>query len=109
MFIAISCQEFTSTMTWNVIYNFVRTPPLPLGNNDVHTRSVGPAVISDLSQAYVNILKILNVFSISAFGISNTAFLRVQFLTYREYIILVADFSTYERGIFMRIGKLHNY
>jgi hypothetical protein len=45
---------------------------LPLGNNDVHTRSVGPSVISDLSQPYIDILKILDVISIFAFGIINS-------------------------------------
>jgi hypothetical protein len=94
MFIAISCQEFTSTLTWNVIYNSVRTPLLLLGNNDVHTRSVGPAVISDLSEPYISILKNLHMLFISVFNIRNTAFLRVQFLTYHEYIVLVVDTST---------------
>jgi hypothetical protein len=94
MFIAVSCQEFTSTMTWNVIYNIVRTPSLPLGNNDVHTRSVAPAVISDLSKKYIRILKVLYVISISAFHIGKTVFLRVSFLTYCEYIGLVIDIST---------------
>jgi hypothetical protein len=67
---------------------------LPLGNNDVHTRSAGPTVKSDLSRTYINILKILDVISISAFGISNTAFLREQFLTYCERI-----------GLYFHIGE----
>jgi hypothetical protein len=84
MFIAVSCQEFTSTMTWNVMYNIFRTPSLPFGNNDVRTRSFGPAVMSELSQPYVIILSIRHLVSISAFGMSNTAFLGILFLTYRK-------------------------
>jgi hypothetical protein len=79
MFSAVSCQGFTSTMTWNVIHNIFGTLSMTLGNNDARIRSFGPAHMSDLSQPYINILNIRNLVSISAFGMSNTHFWEFRF------------------------------